>query len=368
MLNEILQEVVTRGASDAHLKEGRPPALRIDGKLRFAEAPPLTREDLLGFVQQILGPEEKAHFLKTGDTDHALHVPGLGRFRVNCYKQRGGLAVILRHVKSKMPTFASLHLPEKAMERIAKLPRGLVLITGTTSSGKSTTLASLIDRVNETREGHIVTLEDPIEYVHEDKRCSISQREVGIDTEDFRSGLRAVMREDPNVILIGEMRDPETFQTCMSAAETGHLVFSTLHTTNVMMTIDRILEMFPPNQYAQVRAQLAMQLAAIVSQRLLLDAKGHGRVPAVEVMFTNPGIRALIRDGEVEQIPTAIADGEEDGMQSFNVSLAALVKQGLVTQEAAELASDNPEELLMNLQGIFISRGRGGILKKPHRT
>jgi twitching motility protein PilT len=250
------------------------------------------------------------------------------------------------------------------MERIASLARGLVLVTGTTSSGKSTTLAALIDRMNATRQSHIVTLEDPIEYLHADQKCSVSQREVLIDTKDFTTGLRAIMREDPNIILIGEMRDAETFQTCLGAAETGHLVLSSLHTANVTMTIGRILDMFPPAQHDQVRSQLALQLRAIVSQRLLPMADGKGRIPAVEVMFNDPGIAALIRDNEIERIPNAIADGAEDGMQSFNMALVLLVKQKSVTLEAAEWASDNPDALKMNLQGIFGSRDRGGISRK----
>lgn len=250
------------------------------------------------------------------------------------------------------------------MERIASLARGLVLITGTTSSGKSTTLASLIDRINATRQGHILTLEDPIEYVHTDKKCSVGQREVLIDTRDFKTGLRAIMREDPNVILIGEMRDAETFRACLEAAETGHLVFSSLHTTNVTMTISRILDMFPANEQAQVRSQLALQLRAIVSQRLLPLANGKGRVPAVEVMFDDPGIVSLIHDNEIERIPNAIADGSEDGMQTFNMALVTMVKQKIITQEVAERASDNPDALKMNMQGIFGSRDRGGISKR----
>jgi pilus retraction protein PilT len=319
---------------------------------------------MVRFVDEVMNPQQKQCFLETGDSDLAVSVSGLGRFRVNCYRQRGTIAVALRYVKSDVPDFQSLHLPEKAMERIASLARGLVLVTGTTSSGKSTTLAALIDRINATRQGHIVTLEDPIEYLHADKKCSVSQREVSIDTKDFKTGLRAIMREDPNVILIGEMRDAETFQACLGAAETGHLVFSTLHTTNVTMTIGRILDMFPSDQHAQVRSQLALQLRAIVSQRLLPAASGKGRVPAVEVMFNAPGIASLIRDDEIERIPNVIADGAEEGMQTFNMALVTLVKQKIVTQEAAEWASDNPDALKMNLQGMFGSRDRGGISRK----
>lgn len=365
LLRRILADALEHGASDVHLKMGRPPATRIDGVLRFTSFDTITRDDMMRFLETILGPDGRDHFLHSGDADHALTVPGIGRYRVNCFRQRGSVAIVLRYVKAKIPTFAELNLPMKAMERIASLPRGLVIVTGTTSSGKSTTLAALLDRINETREGHIVTLEDPIEYLHTDKKCSVCQREVSIDTKDFKTGLRALMREDPNVILIGEMRDVETFQTCIGAAETGHLVLSTLHTTNVMMTIDRILDMFPANQQDQIRSQLALQLQAVVSQRLLPMSGGKGRVPAVEVMFNNPGIALLIRDNEIRQIPTAIAAGIDEGMQNFNRSLVDLVRRGMIDEEVAEFASDNPEELKMNLQGIYTSRGRGGILKKP---
>jgi twitching motility protein PilT len=363
-LRRIVAYALDNGASDIHVKVSRPPAIRIEGVLKFTEIPASTESDMMRFLDEVMSPDQKQSFLETGDADFAVSFPDLGRFRVNCYRQRGTTAVALRCVKSNVPDFESLHLPMKAMERIASLARGLVLITGTTSSGKSTTLAALIDRINATRQSHIVTLEDPIEYLHTDKQCSVSQREVSIDTKDFKTGLRAIMREDPNVILIGEMRDAETFQTCLGAAETGHLVFSTLHTTNVTMTISRILDMFPSEQHGQVRSQLANQLRAIISQRLLPTADGKGRTPAVEVMFNDPGIVSLIRDGEIERIPNAIADGGEDGMQTFNMALVNLVNQKTVTQEAAEWASDNPDALKMNLQGIFGSRDRGGISRK----
>lgn len=363
-LRKILSYALDNAASDIHLKVGRPPAIRINGALRFTHIDEISDDTMLGFLDDLMNRPKKERFLRTGDADIAVSFPGLGRFRANCYRQQGATAVVLRHVRSEIPDFQSLNLPEALMERIASLPRGLVLITGTTSSGKSTTLATIIDRINATRRSHIVTLEDPIEYLHADKKCSVSQREVSIDTKDFKTGLRAIMREDPNVILIGEMRDTETFITCLGAAETGHLVFSTLHTTNVTMTIDRILDMFPTDQHGQIRSQLALQLRAIVSLRLLPAANGEGRVPAVEVMFNNPGIAALIRDDDIERIPNAIADGVEEGMQTFNMALVDLVKSKTVTLEAAEWASDNPDALKMNLQGIFGSRDRGGISKK----
>ena len=365
-LHKIVGYALKHRASDIHLKVGRPPAIRIDSVLRFVETGELTEEDFMGFLHEIMDEERIEKLLKTGDADLAVNFPGQGRFRANCYRQRGALAMILRHVRTEIPDFKSLNLPEKAMEKIAQLPRGLVLVTGTTSSGKSTTLAAIIGRINETRHGHIVTLEDPIEYVHHDKQCSVSQREVHMDTKDFASGLRAIMREDPNVILIGEMRDVDTFYTCLGAAETGHLVFSTLHTTNVMMTIDRILDLFPSSQHAQIRSQLALQLKAVVSQRLLANASGTGRVPAVEIMFATPGIVSLIREDEVGRIPQVIADGTEEGMQTFNMHLIQMVKAGTITMEAAEFASDNADALKANLSGIFGSRDRGGITK--HRA
>jgi twitching motility protein PilT len=293
-----------------------------------------------------------------------LGVPGLGRFRVNCLKQRGTVAIIMRHVKGKAPNFEMLNLPEESMTRIAGLRRGMVLVTGTTGSGKSTTLAAIIERINQTRPEHIVTLEDPIEFLYSDKRSSITQREVSIDTKDFKTALRAAMREDPDVILIGEMRDYETFQACISAAETGHLVFSTLHTTNAMMSIDRILDLFPADQHQQVRNQLALQLRALLAQRLVPTADGKGRVPAIEVMFNTPAVASLIRDNQIKLIGNAIAGGKEEGMQTFNMSLVDLVNKKLITLDDAENSSDNADELKMNLQGIYLSQSRGGILKR----
>ncbi|MBN2308150.1 MAG: PilT/PilU family type 4a pilus ATPase [Candidatus Hydrogenedentes bacterium] len=363
-LQKILSYAVKNGASDIHLTVGSPPAIRVDGIIRFVtDAENLKPDDTIGFLDEFMTPEQKTRFLESGDADQALSVPGLGRFRVNCMKQRSSVGIVLRHVKGKILDFTSLNLPP-SLERVSQMARGLVLVTGTTGSGKSTTLASVIDRINQMRRCHIVTLEDPIEYLHVNKRSIITQREVSIDTRDFNTALRAAMREDPDVILIGEMRDSETFQAAISAAETGHLVFSTLHTNNAMMTIDRIVDLFPTTQHGQVRSQLALQLQGCVCQRLIQSADGKGRVPAVEVMFNNPAIAALIRENSVKQIPNAIAGGKEEGMQTFNMSLVELVKKGLVTQDEAEWASDNPEELRMNLQGIFLNQGRGGILKR----
>ena len=363
-LDTILAYAVKYGASDIHLKVPRPPAFRVDGEIRFVGDGKLTQDDMMRFLDSMMTPQQKERFLESGDADMALSVSGVGRFRVNCFKQRSSVGIIIRHIKGKVLDFDSLHLPPESMGRIVQMARGLVLVTGTTGSGKSTTLASLIDKINQTRACHIVSLEDPIEYLHNDKKSSITQREISIDTKDFKTALRAMMREDPDIILIGEMRDMETFQACISAAETGHLVFSTLHTTNAMMTIDRILDLFPPDQHQQVRNQLALQLQALVAQRLVPAADGKGRVPAVEVMFNTPAIASLIRENQIKLLGNAIAGGKEEGMQTFNMSLVNLVRGGLVKQEDAEFNSDNVDELKMNLQGIYLSQSRGGILKR----
>lgn len=362
-LKKILAYAVQNGASDVHLTVGSPPAVRIDGEIRFLDIEALAPQDTLEFVNEIMDDMQKEHFMRSGDADLALSVSGLGRFRVNVLRQRGSVGLVMRHVRGKILDFASLNLPP-VMERLSDLPRGLVLITGTTGSGKSTTLASIIDWINQRKRLHIVTLEDPIEFLHTNKKCIITQREVSIDTRDFLIALRAAMREDPDVILIGEMRDAETFQAAISAAETGHLVFSTLHTTNAMMTMDRILDMFPTNQQAQVRSQMALQLRAAVAQRLLQHASGKGRVPAVEVMINNPGVAALIRENNMRQIPTAIASSSGEGMQTFNTSLVSHLHKKLITKEEAMINSDNPDELEMTLQGVHLSKDRGGILKR----
>ncbi len=362
-LQNILSYAVKHGASDVHLTVGSPPAIRVDGAVRFLDGDILKPAITLGFLDELMNSEQKERFLRTGDADLAHSVAGLGRFRVNILRQRGSVGLIFRHVRGKILDFDSLHLPP-AMTTIANLPRGLVLITGTTGSGKSTTLASIIDWINQHKAHHILTLEDPIEFLHKNKKSIVTQREISIDTRDFKVALRAAMREDPDVILIGEMRDADTFQAAISAAETGHLVFSTLHTTNAMLTIDRILDMFPSDQQAQVRSQLSLQLRACVAQRLIHAKEGDGRVPTVEVLFNDPAVASLIRENTIKQIPVAIANGAEAGMQTFNMSLAKLIKSGLISEEDGMWNSDNPDELKMNLQGIYLSSGRGGILKR----
>lgn len=361
-LEEVLGYAVKHGASDVHLCVGSPPACRIDGKIRFFGEDNLTPTHTDSYLDLILNERVREEFEHTGDADVAYSVPGLGRFRVNCLKQRGSAGIIMRHVKGKILAFEELNLPP-AMQEVSSTRRGLCLITGTTGSGKSTTLAAIIDHINSTKREHIITLEDPIEFLHSNKKSLITQREVTIDTKDFTTALRAAMREDPDVILIGEMRDAETFHAATSAAETGHLVFSTLHTTNAMLTIDRIMDMFPPEQHDQIRAQLSLQLKYTVAQRLVPAADGKGRVAAVEIMYNSPGIAQLIRENMIKHIPNAIASGG-DGMQSFNTSLVNLVKNELVTVDDAIAFSDSPEELQMNLKGIYLSQSKGGILRR----
>jgi len=359
---KLLQRAVQKDASDIHLKAGSLAYYRVDGELAPQEGNELLSEDIDGIVEILLTDAQKQHFLKKGDIDLAFTEKGVGRFRVNIFRQRGMVSIVMRRIKTKILTFEQLCLPPQTI-RFATMFRGLILITGTTGSGKSTTLASVIEYINSHRRCHVVTIEDPIEYVHYDRMAVINQREVRIDTPDFSAPLRAVMRQDPDVILIGEMRDVETFQAAVSAAETGHLVFSTLHTTNTMQTIDRIVDLFPSNQHDQVRSQLSMQLKAVMCMRLLPRADGVGRVPACEIVFSTPAVRKLIKENRVNQIELAIQQGREDGMQTFNDSLYQLVKEKLITLEQALNESDNPEELNMMLQGIRLSSKRGGILR-----
>jgi len=359
---KLLQRAVQKDASDIHLKTGSCVYFRVDGQILSQEGDILVSEDIDGILDILLSREQKDYFMKRGDLDLAFTEKGVGRFRVNAFRQRGSVSLVMRRIKAKILTIEQLNLPP-AVNRFATMQRGLVLITGTTGSGKSTALAAIIDHINSNRQCHVVTIEDPIEYVHADRKAVINQREITIDTKDFSSALKAVMRQDPDVILVGEMRDLETFQAAISASETGHLVFSTLHTTNVMLTIDRIIDLYPSNQHDQVRSQLGMNLRAIMCMRLLPRADGSGRVPNCEVMFTNPGIRALIKENRIVQMDNAIANGRESGMQGFNDSLHDLIKKGLVTLETGLEISDNPDELNMMLQGIRLSTGRGGLLK-----
>ena len=341
-LNDVLRHAVAAGASDVHLKVGKPPVLRTDGELtQAADFGVLGDAELLSVLDQVTAavPRRRELFDESGDLDIAYSAPGLPRFRVNGFRQRGAISFAFRVIPSEIPGFAELHLPP-GVARLAQEQRGLVLVTGATGSGKTTTLAAMLDEINRTRRQHIVTIEDPIEVLHPDHLCIVNQREVGLDTESFGQALRRVLRQDPDVILIGELRDAETAQTALQAAESGHLVFSTLHTLDAAETIGRMVEFFPPEKQPQVIAILAGVLRGVISQRLLprLDS---GRIPAVEVMVTNARIAELIRERRTDEITDAIADGGFFQMQTFSKALIDLVLGGLVERETAANAASN---------------------------
>ena len=334
-----------RKASDLHLKVGNHPILRINGRLE-----PLTDQSVLdsgaarALIESMMTDEHKEIFRKNLELDFAYSVSGVSRFRVNVYQQRGSIGAAIRSIPMGVPTIEDLGLPE-VVKKLAALPRGLVLVTGPTGSGKSTTLAAIIDHINQTRSVHVVTIEDPIEYLHKDVKSVINQREVGMDTQSFANALRHVLRQDPDVILIGEMRDLETISTAVTAAETGHLVFATLHTQSAAQTMDRIIDVFPSHQQPQIRAQLSTALEGALSQTLVPLAGGHGRVAAVEAMVATGAIRNLIREGKTYQIPSSIMSGGKEGMQTLNQALRDLVQQRKVTFEDAASRSTNEREL-----------------------
>jgi twitching motility protein PilT len=358
-INDLLKIATDRGASDLHLKVGSHPVLRISGDLiALVDLKRLMQEDTIAMAFSIMNNRQKQKFKDHLEIDIAYSVPGLGRFRCNIFQQRGTVGLVLRVIPVKILNVRELNLPV-VLEKISMEQRGLVLCTGTTGSGKSTTLASMIDYVNAHTKAHIITIEDPIEFLHRDKKSLINQREVEVDTRSFSAALRSALREDPDVILVGEMRDYETIETAITAAETGHLVFSTLHTLDATETINRIISVFPPHQQKQIRLQLAQVLKAVISLRLLPRADGQGRIPAVEVLVSTGLIRDYIINKEKTRlIPDAIAQGiSQYGMQTFDQSLYALLKRGLITFEEAMLRATNPEEFKLRLQGISSTSG-----------
>lgn len=348
-LLEYLKRAVEDNASDLFLVAGGPVCEKLDKKLIPIGEDRLMPQDaeelVTGLYQQAGRPMDA--FLRGGDDDFSFSVGGLARFRVNTYRQRGSMAAVVRVVAFGIPDWQTLHIPPQVME-LAGLNHGMVLVTGTAGSGKSTTQACIIDRINQTRSGHIITLEDPIEYLHRNAKSIVSQREIAIDTEDYLSALRACLRQAPNVILLGEMRDHETIRTAMTAAETGHLLIATLHTKGAVNTVDRIVDSFPSTQQEQVRSQLSMVLRTVVSQQLLPDKDG-GMVPAYEIMQMNNAIRSLIRDNKTHQIDNAITAGGAEGMVSMDQSILALCKAGKISVETALEYSDNPEQLKRRL-------------------
>jgi twitching motility protein PilT len=353
-INDLLQTAVTSGASDLHLKVGSYPMMRVSGTLTVAsEEKRLERADTESMAGLLFTAEQREKFRHSQEVDLAYSIPGVGRFRVNVFQQRGTVGLVLRVIPMRVKTLDELGLPP-VLKRIAAEERGLVLVTGTTGSGKSTTLAAMIDYINTTRAAHIMTVEDPIEYLHRDHHSIVNQREVSVDTQSFSHALRSALRQDPDVILVGEMRDHETVETALLAAETGHLVFSTLHTLDATETVNRIIAVFPPHQQRQVRIQLAGVLKGAVAQRLLPRADGAGRVPAVEVMLTTGFIRDCIVDKDrTAQIHGAIASGTSQyGMQTFDQSIFALYQQGFVTLEEALRWASNVDEFKLKVQGI----------------
>jgi twitching motility protein PilT len=352
-LRDALQELVRRGGSDLHLKVGRPPVLRVNGELEETRLPVLRPEDLKRCAEQTLSPRQREEFAERKEIDFAIGVQGLGRFRANIFQQRGTFGMAFRSIPFEVPDLQSLDLPA-VMEQIAVSPRGLVLVTGVTGSGKSTTLAAMVRHLNERRAVNIVTVEDPIEFLHRDSKAIISQREVGSDTHSFHDALRHVLRQDPDVILLGEIRDRPSMETVLKAADTGHLVFSTLHTTDAAQTIGRIISFFPPHQHQEIRGMLANALRAVVSLRLIPRADRAGRVPAAEVLVNTAAIAQLIRTGDESQsIPDLIAEGEvQYGMQTFDQSLLNLYARGWISYEWAMHYASNPSEFALRVSGV----------------
>lgn len=353
-LNEMLAIAVKARGSDIHIKTGLPPIVRIDGRLHpIPNAPRLTPDNVKAMSAAIMNERQARIFEELFEVDLSYSVPGLGRFRVSIYSQRGTVTMVFRAISMMIPSLDSLNLPQ-VLKKIALEGRGLVLVTGTTGSGKSTTLAAMIDYINERRACNIITIEDPVEYLHRDKKSIISQREVGFDTLSFASALKGALRQDPDVILVGEMRDLETIETALTAAETGHLVLSTLHTLDAAETVNRIISVFPPYHQRQIRVQLSGIIKGVISQRLVLRADGKGRVPAVEVMIGTARIRECIDDREkTKQIPEAIAQGFVSyGMQSFDQSLMQLYTNKLISYEEALLQCSNPDDFALKISGV----------------
>jgi twitching motility protein PilT len=353
----ILQEMVKRGASDVHLKVGRAPTLRVNGELKSLEqAAPMRPEDLRSIAEQIMSAKQIQEFVDYKECDFAIGVPGIGRFRINAYQQRGTIAFACRTIPFQAVTIDELHLP-KVVEDIALRPRGLVLVTGVTGSGKSTTLAAMLHHINSHRRANIITIEDPIEFLHRDINSHINQREVGTDTGSFAQALRRVLRQDPDVILLGEIRDMETIDTALKAADTGHLVFSTLHTTDATQTIQRVLSFYPPHQQAEIRMILASALYAVIAMRLVPRIDKPGRVPAIEVLINTATVRDNIRDmTKALDIPELIKDGTvQYGMQTFDQSLMKWYTQGVISFESAMFYATKPSEFALRVQGVAAS-------------
>jgi twitching motility protein PilT len=348
-IDDLLREACERGSSDLHLTVGLPPVVRVDGSLTRLDYKPLSPTDTQRLIYDILTNEQVEMFERTKELDFSYGVQGVGRFRVNVYKQRGSVGAALRAIPDRIPTFEQLSLPS-ILRDLSRKHSGLILVTGPTGSGKSTTIACMIDTINSERPVHIMTMEDPIEYLHRHKRGMVNQRELRTDTDSFANALRAILREDPDVILIGEMRDLETIQAALTLAETGHLVFGTLHTRNAPQTIDRVIDVFPPHQQEQIRVQLSNTIEAVIAQQLL-PRIGGGRIVCVEIMVATAAIRNLIREGKTHQIYSVLETGAQFGMQTMDKALAELCRNGLITGEEAMIRAIDRENIKRFMQG-----------------
>ncbi len=357
LLQRLLQAAVQQGASDVHLKAGAMPTLRIARRLIAVDEPALTDEQMGEAVQWLLPADLSDRFARGHEADFPFTAEGIGRFRTNIFRQRGKLCIAMRYVKAVIPSFEELRLPADALRKIAAAPGGIALVAGAVGSGKSTTLAAIIEFINQTARKHIITLEDPIEYVFEDRQSLIEQREIGLDTASFDTALRHIIRQDPDVIVIGEMRDAASFMAGLNAADTGHLVLTTLHANSAAQAVDRILDFFPSSEREPIRRQLGVTLDAVFCQRLV-PARDGGVVPAVEILCNNATARNLFETNQLDKLHAAIENGSDDGMQTFNQSLYKLVKSGLITEQEALAKSTMPQQLTMNLRGIFLDESR----------
>ena len=371
-IEELLQIMVQRGGSDLHVTAGAPPKIRIDGTLVSTEHDILGAEGSKKIIYSVLTAEQISKFEKNLELDISFGIEGLGRFRTNVFQQRGAVGGVFRIIPYVIQTFEELGLPRDVCEMFCTLPKGLVLVTGATGSGKSTSLAAMIDYINEHRSEHVITIEDPIEYLHRNKNCLFNQREVGSDTHSFSNALRSVLREDPDVVMIGEMRDLETIELALTLAETGHLTFATLHTSDTVQTLNRIIDVFPSHQQQQVRTQLSFVLQGVLCQSLLPKANGRGRALAAEVMVANQGIRACIRDNKSHQIYSLIQTGGKNGMKTFNQSLFELYQANQITFDDAMARTTDPEDLKRTFQravaGAGTTPGAGGQAPQGRRT
>jgi twitching motility protein PilT len=355
-LKDLLAKAVEVGASDLHLKVNQKPFLRLHGHLTETAFSVVTAADLDATIAEVMPRHLAAQFSEQHEADFSYHIESIGRFRVNAFQTQGVPSLAFRYVKTRIPSFEDLNLP-LALKKLAAVPRGIIVISGATGSGKSTTLAAVIEEMNISERLRIITIEDPVEYMFIDKQCIVSQREVGLDTLSFQAALRHIMRQDPDVIVIGEMRDQLSFKTALTAAETGHIVITTLHSGTASAAILRMLQFFPSNEWEQTRMSIAANLQAVVCQRLVRATQG-GVVPAVEIMFNTPIVRKLMETDRLEILPAAIETGSEDGMQTFNQALYKLIKAGTITQDEGMQHAGNPAALRMNLQGIFLDEAR----------